>query len=191
MQVGTTSSVPLNLVSSVALTNLSFSVVYPASRFTNWVEAVSNSAIGTTIVQTVAGPKTQFGFEAQPGQTFQAPALIGAIYFTALPGDSGFVPLGIANVAATEQGGALAGNTSGQGGQVVLIGPQPLLEAWIGSNSTRMITIYGNPGTNYQLAYATNLVVPDWQPVWTVPMTNLFESLPINQAAPQIFYRAQ
>src|SRR5208283_4731511 len=148
-------------------------------------------AIGTTIVQTVAGPEIQFGFEAQPGQAFQAPALIGAIYFTALPGDSGFVPLGIANVAATEQGGALAGNTSGQGGQVVLIGPQPLLVAWTGPNSTRMITLYGNPGTNYQLTCATNLGAPDWQPAFTVPMTNLVESLPVNQTAPQIFYRAQ
>jgi hypothetical protein len=191
MQVGTTSSVPLTLVSSVALTNLSFAVVYPANRFTNWAVAVSNTAIGTTIVQTVTGPETQFTFEAQPGQTFQAPALIAAIYFAALPGDSGFVPLGIANVAATEQSGARAGNASGQGGRVVVIGPEPLLEAWSGSNSTRMLTIYGNPGTNYHLAYSTNLVVPDWQPVLTVPMTNLFESLPVDQTARQIFYRAQ
>ena len=55
MQTGTTSSVPLTLLSSVALTNLSFTVVYPASRFTNWAVAVSNTAIGTTIVQTVNG----------------------------------------------------------------------------------------------------------------------------------------
>jgi hypothetical protein len=191
MQVGTTSSVSLNLVSSVALTNLSFAVVYPANRFTNWMVAVSNNAIGTTIVQTVTGPETLFGFKARPGQAFQSPSLIGEIYFAALPGDSGFVPLGIANVAATEQSGALAGNTSGQGGRVVLIGPEPLLEAWMASNSTRMVTIYGNPGTNYQLAYSTNLTVPNWQPAFSVPMTNLLESVSIDQTAPQIFYRAQ
>jgi hypothetical protein len=66
-----------------------------------------------------------------------------------------------------------------------------LLAPWLASNSTRMITLYGNPGTNYQLAYSTNLAVPDWQSVLTVPMTNLVESFPVNQAAAQIYYRAQ
>ena len=190
MQTGTTSSVPLTLISSVGLTNLSFAVVYPASRFTNWVVAVSNSAIGTTIVQSVSGAETLFDFEASPGESFQAPAVVGALYFTALSGPSGFVPLGVSNVTGTEQGGTLAGNISGQGGLVVLIGPQPLLDAWK-SNSTRMITIYGNPGTNYQLSSSTTLAAPNWQPAFTVPMTNLFESVPVDQTAPRIFYRAQ
>jgi hypothetical protein len=191
MQTGTTSSVPITLISSLALTNLSFGVVYPASRFTNWVVALSNSAIGTTIVQPISGTETWIDFEANPGESFQAPANIGALYFAALPGLSGFVPLGIANIAATEQGGVLAGNTNGQGGLVVLIGPQPLLDAWIGSNSTRMLTLYGNPGTNYQLLYNTNLVSTNWQALGSVLMTNLAEYLIINQTGPRVYIRAR
>jgi hypothetical protein len=54
-----------------------------------------------------------------------------------------------------------------------------------------MITIYGNPGTNYQLTYSTNLMLPNWQPAFSVPMTNLIESVPVDQTKPQIYYRAQ
>ena len=82
------------------------------------------------------------------------------------------------------------GNISGQPGIAMVIGPEPLLAAWK-SNSTRMITIYGNPGTNYQLSSSTSLGVPNWQPAFTVPMTNLFQSMPVDQTAPQSFFRAQ
>jgi hypothetical protein len=174
MQTGTTSSVPLTLISSVGLTNLSFAVVYPANRFTNWVVAVSNSAIGTTIIQTVSGAET----------------LIGAIYFVALPGLSGFVPLGIANIAATEQDGTLAGNASGQGGRVAVIGAEPLVEAWLGTNSQRMLTLYGNPAATYALGYRTNVLATNWQFACRTPMTNLFETFSADAKAPLLFYRA-
>ena len=143
-------------------------------------------------MQTVSGAETRFGFDAKSGQSFQAPANIGTLYFAALPGSSGFVPLGIEEVAATEQGGALAGNISGQGGQVVLIGPEPLLDAWMGSSSTRMLALYGNPGTNYQLLYNTNLLSTNWQVVESVLMTNLQQDFIItNGTGPRMYFRAR
>jgi len=57
-------------------------------------------------------------------------------------------------------------------------------------NSTRMLTRYGNPGSSYQLAYATNLLSPNWQAGLALLMTNLFEYLIPNQVAPQIYYRS-
>ncbi len=101
-----------------------------------------------------------------------------------------FVPLGVVNVAATEQGGAQAGNTFGQGGRVVVIGPEPLLEAWLGTNSKRMLTLYGNPGASYALGYRTNVLDTNWQFSWRTPMTNLYEAFAANATLPQVFYRA-
>ena len=191
MQIGTTSSVPVSVISTLGLTNLSFAVAYPTNRFTNWVMTVSNSAIGTALVQSLDPSQTLFSLAASNGQTITGPALLGSLSFKALPGDSAFVPLTPANVVGTKTEGSAVGNSSGQAGRVVVIGREPLLEAWMASNSTLMLTIYGNPGTNYQVAYSTNLTVPNWQPDFSVLMTNLFESVPVDQTAPQLFYRAQ
>jgi hypothetical protein len=191
MQVGQTNGVALTLLSSVGLTNLSWTLVCPSNRFGNFSFTFTNAGIATCAVQVLDSAHTFFSLGTQPGQTLQSPSQLGSIGFTALPGHSGFVPLVAANILGTKEDGTFVGNIEGQAGTVVVIGAETLLTAWVGSNSTRMLTIYGNPGTNYQLTYSTNLLVPNWQPAFTVPMTNLFESVPVDQAAPQIFYRAQ
>ena len=53
-----------------------------------------------------------------------------------------------------------------------------------------MLTLYGNPGSSYQIAYATNLLGTNWVPAWRVPMTNLFQTFVATQTFPQVFYRA-
>jgi hypothetical protein len=191
MQTGHTGSVAVTLLSSVGLTNLSWTLVCPSNRLTNFAFTFTNAEIATSMVQVLDSARTFFNVGAKPGQTLQSPSQLGSIVFTAPPGHSGFLPLVAADILGTKDDGTFAGNIGSQPGIVVLIGPEPLLSAWIASDLTRMITIYGNPGTNYHLAYSTNLVAPDWQPAITVPMTNLFESIPVNQTAPQIFYRAQ
>ena len=191
MQVGQTSSVAVTLLSTVGLTNLSWTLVCPSNRFNNFAFTFTNAEIATSMVQVLDSARTFFNLGTKPGQTLQSPSQLGSMSFTALPGHSGFLPLVAANILGTKDDGTSAGNISGQPGTVVVIGLEPLLAAWMASNSTRMLTIYGNPGTNYQLTYSTNLMVPNWQPAFTVPMTNLFKSVPVDQTAPQIFYRAQ
>ena len=82
------------------------------------------------------------------------------------------------------------GNTFGLGGRVVVIGTRPLLEAGLGSNSQRMLTLYGNPGASYQMAYSTNLLTTNWAPVWQGTMTNVSEVFQADQTPSQLFYRA-
>src|SRR5208283_2270579 len=117
--------------------------------------------------------------------------LLGSLAFQALPASSAFVPLVVSNVVGLKSDGTPVGNSGGISGRVVVIGLQPLLEAWLGSNSTRMLTLYGNPGTNYQLMFSTNLSSTNWQIGLNLTMTNLLEYFPVDQTAPQIFYRAQ
>ena len=190
MQAGTTSSVPVNLLTSVALTNLSFTLVYPPDRFTNWFVAISNSAIGAAAVQDLNPTQTLFNFGSPLGQAIQGPTLIGSIYFSALPGQSAFLPLEVTGIIGSNLDGSADGDTFGQGGRVVVIGPEPLLAVPFGSNSTSLLILYGNPGTNYQVLFSTNLLSTNWQVQWSVTMTNLIQYLPVNQTVPQIFYRA-
>jgi hypothetical protein len=100
------------------------------------------------------------------------------------------VPLGIANIQGTKSDGTPVGNTFGLGGSVVVIERQPLLEAWLATNQQRMLTLYGNPGASYQVAYNTNLLGTNWAPVWHFPMTNLSQVLQADQTPSQLFYRA-
>jgi len=191
MQVGTTSSVPVSVISPLGLTNLSFIVAYPASRFTNWVLISSNTAIGASFVQMLDPSRTTVNLSATSGQTVTGPSVLGSLSFAALPGSSAFVPLFVTNVLGLKTDGTPVGNSSGQPGQVIVIGLQPLLEESLDTNATRILTIYGNPGSNYQLFSNTNLDLTNWPPAGIILLTNLQQNINPNQTAPQIYYRAQ
>jgi hypothetical protein len=191
MQTGHTGSVGVTLLSTVGLTNLSWTLVCPSNRFSNFAFTFTNAEIATSVVQVLDPARTLFNLEVKPGQTLQSPSQLGSIVFSAPPGHSGFLPVVAADILGIKDDGTSAGNIGSQPGTVVLIGFEPMLAAWAAADSTRMITIYGNPGTNYQLTYSTNLMLPNWQPAFSVPMTNLIESVPVDQTKPQIYYRAQ
>jgi hypothetical protein len=186
MQVGTTSGVPVTLVSSLELTNLNWILSNPFGRFTNWVFASSNATIAN-----VSSSQTFFNLNAVPGQTLQTPSLLGTIYFEALPGPSAVLSLVASNILGTALGGSVEGNIASDPARVVIIGAQPLLKPVLGSNSTRLLILYDNPGTNYLLMVSTNLSSTNWLNSSSGTVTNLMQYIPVNPTAPVIFYRAQ
>jgi CARDB/Divergent InlB B-repeat domain/Bacterial Ig-like domain len=191
MQAGATSSVPVSLVSSAALTNLSFGLVYPTNRFTGWSFVPSNSAISSVLVQSDSASQTRFTLGVTNGRTLQGQVMLGSIGFAALPGPSAFLSLMVTNIAGTATDGTAVGNGSGQSGRVVLIGPQPLLEAGLGGRNSRTLTLYGNPGSSYAIQWETNVLAGSWTTGWRVPMTNLLEKFTsVGEDGPIEFYRA-
>jgi hypothetical protein len=72
---------------------------------------------------------------------------------------------------------------------VVVLGVAPLLGAAVGPNSTQFVTLYGNPGTNFQIQCVTNLLSTNWQTVWDVTLTNLAQTFSTNSSASSIFFR--
>ena len=191
MQVLQSSSVPVTLLSSVGMTNMSFSLASPGNRFTNWTITTSNTSIASATVHTVGSSAPVFTLVTQPGQTLQSPSLLGTIGFTARPGDSAFVPLAASNIVGRVSGGGTVGNVTSLPGQVIVIGLHPLLAASRAGASTRILTLFGNPGSNYQMAFTTNLWTTNWQAGASMLMTNLQQNLNVNQSTPQIFFRIQ
>ena len=110
------------------------------------------------------------------------------MFISPFPGPSAFLALVGSNILGTKMDGSVAGNVLSQPGRIVVIGPEPLLEPQVGPNSTRLLTLYGNPGTNYQFLVSTNLASTNWQSGWSGTITNLLESIPVDQTAPQIFH---
>lgn len=68
----------------------------------------------------------------------------------------------------------------------------PVLDAILGTNQTRTLLGYGQPGRQYTVLSKTNLsnVVP-WTPVQTYTLTNSFQSLAVPGSNNIIFYRLQ
>ena len=190
VQIGQTSSVPVNLLSTVALTNLNFTLTFPTNRFTNWVITASNVVVGTSTLQTLTFSNLQIGFGTKSGQVMQGPAFAGNIRFGALSNSSAFVPLVISGVQGTKSDGTPVGNTFGVSGRIVVLATEPLLEAWMTTNRNRMMTIYGNPGASYLINYNTNLAKTNWYFGWRLPQTNLAQSYEASEVFQQVYYRA-
>jgi hypothetical protein len=192
VQSGQFAFVPVSLSSTAALTNLTFTLVYPASRFTNWTLAASNAAIGQTSVQGLNLSETEFNLAAASGQTFKDSSLLGAIGTTTLPGPSLVALLQLTNIVATASNGAIISNVLGQPGQIIVVGTQPILQGPLGANGAFTLAVYGNPGSSYEISYTTNLDDSSpWIPLERIALTNLFQAIALPIATNQMeFFRA-
>jgi hypothetical protein len=142
------------------------------------------------MVQTIDPSQTLFTLGVKYGQTLPGPALIGSASFKASPGESGFVPLDVNSGVGAKADGTIVGNASENPGWVVVIGAQPLLEAWLSTNQYRMLILYGNPSASYQMGYRTNLPGTNWHPVRRILLTNMVETFAADEKTPLLFYRA-
>jgi hypothetical protein len=189
-QVGTQGNLPVTVFSSAGVTNLSFVLSYPSNRLGNWTIASSNNAVATAGVVPVDGARALIQVSAASGQTLQGSALLGTLSFVPSNGPSAFLPLSVTNTAAIRTGNTAINSVVGMAGRVVAIGAEPLLEAVPGNAGVPQLTVFGNPGANYQVLTSTNISGP-WVPTWQVSMTNLYQSFNLSTPVPQVFYRAQ
>jgi hypothetical protein len=197
VQIGRTSCVPVTVLSSVGLTNLSFVLNTAPDRFTNWTIVGLDSTIGQTGVFPLDNANTRLAFAAQPGQNFLGPLQICSICASTMPGPSAFVSLSPTDLVGTNTVGLPMGNASGQSGRMVIIGREPLLEATLSAGSQRQLTLYGNPNSSYAIGSRTNLTglalqpgATNWPVAWRVPMTNLWQTFAPDQNPPQLYYQA-
>ena len=101
------------------------------------------------------------------------------------------MPLQGDGIIATKTDGTVVTNMTLRPGRVVIIGPEPLVEA-SRSGGNLALNLYGRPGASFQVEWTTNLSNPAaWQNGPRVPMTNLFRTFEgISLSAPITFYRA-
>ena len=194
VQIGHSTCVPVNFLTTASLTNLSFSILTLPDRLTNWAVNPVDGAIVQAAVQAPATFQPQFNFASQPGQVLQGLSLLAYICVDALDGgQSAFAPLTIGNIVATKTDGTTVAPVFANDGELVLIEGEPLLEA---KPSTKGIgpqfILYGNPGTNYFIQYATSLASPiAWSPLTNFTLTGLQTNFPqASPADPMEFFRA-
>jgi hypothetical protein len=93
-------------------------------------------------------------------------------------GNWALAPLIVTNIAATASNGAPAGPDFGQSGSLLLIAAQPSLQASVANGSALVLTLYGNPGSNYTVVTATNLAPPiTWTVLTNLTLTNAVQAI--------------
>ena len=193
LQAGVNATIPIITFSGFDAAACSFSLTYPSNRLagfglanlpaqTAWTSVESNSPTSLTVRMAVTN---------QPIRGLGE--LCGLVVLAASNPATAFAPLSMPSVTATNASGSFSTNGPGEGLQLLFLGREPLVDAWLDTNRQRTLTLYGNPGSNYTIQSATNLPAGGtWQTVtqhWR--LTNQCQQLsPPTNSAQAIFYRA-
>ena len=213
LQAGDNGRVPVNLIASVPLTNLSMTVETATNRLINFSlepivpEICANSLvfIGTNAPPHPDPLPLDGGDGGENGRYLLTLAtcpdqfLIGTqhvawLNFTAATGQSSaFVSLKLDNGVGRQPDGTEVRNFAPQAGRVVVVGEEPLLEAILASNRQPALILYGRPGPDYVIEgkprWDTSL---PWQVAWEGTQTNLFLQIqPIGGTNRMMFFRAR
>ena len=204
LRAGDSGRVPVNLISSVALTNLSMTVETLAGRLTNFIiEAIVPEICSATITTTTnVSPLPPGGgdgeFHALTLGACVDQFLIGTqqvawLDFTAVSNQSSaFVPLLLDNTVGRQLDGSEVRNFAPQAGRVVVVSQEPLLEAYLNTNRQPEVLLYGLPGRSFAVQTTTNLDAPvAWRSLAQVTMTNLWQPVPgLAETNRMSFFRA-
>jgi hypothetical protein len=185
--------VPLNLLSTVQLTNLVFTVQYPLNVLTNWGLTNALSLVSTGHVAQLSAVASQVSLAGLGGLIPAGPQAVSELSFTTISNlHSTIVPLQVLNASAVTAQGQLVTNIDIQVSPLVLIGLEPLLQGGLATNGTRLLTLYGKPGSSYAVEWSTNLVAATpWQLGWRTPLTNVSQLFTgVGTDGPNEFYRA-
>jgi hypothetical protein len=176
--VGSSTNIPIYLVSVVGLTNVSLEWLTPPHLFTNFsLQLVSTQICSSALTPLTNGVQIQFA--TCPGQWLTGSQLVAWLSFTLVTNQpSAFIYPGVAALQAAERNGHEVANFTPGAGRIVAVGEQPLLECVLTNTLQPWLVLYGKLGTNYNLLWRTNVMQLAWQPfVTNLTMTNL--SLPI------------
>jgi hypothetical protein len=205
LQAGDSGRVPVQLISSVPLTNLSMTVGTAPGRLTNqWVEPIVPEICASALTSAATPhprPLLDRGGEAEAYDlsltTCSNQFLIGTqqvawLHFTTISNQSSaFVALHLDNIVGFQADGTPVRNFAAQSGHLVIIGAEPLLEAFIGANRQPTLILYGQPARNYVVETATGVLGP-WTPDQSIHLTDtLWTPLTLPANRPQQFYRAK
>ncbi|HXR06721.1 MAG TPA: hypothetical protein VN765_05290, partial [Candidatus Acidoferrum sp.] len=185
--------IPIQLNAGTSLTNVQFVLNLPTEEFTTFFVEDDPSLVGSTLFRFLSPTSLQIGFTAVAGQTFLGSEQIGQLSFLTVSNqNSSFVQLAPQSLQGFNADGSSPANFQAAAGRLVIIGPQPLLEATRTTHGARNLVLYGIPGDSYQVQYSVDLAHPDvWTNLVRVAMTNLSAEISnLDRRQPAIFYRA-
>jgi hypothetical protein len=184
LAVGDTGRVPINLITSVPLTNLTMRLLLPEGHLTQPSLQPIVSEICASGVQFITNGQYLLSFATCANQSLIGTQQVAWLNFTASSNQSSaFVPLNLDQITGHQPNGSAVANFAPQAGRVVIVGVEPLLEAVADPSRQVIITLYAAVNSTNDLTTAAGLSAPiSWLPWQQVVMTNLFSDFPV--AAP-------
>ncbi|MCC6820107.1 MAG: hypothetical protein IT579_05185, partial [Verrucomicrobia subdivision 3 bacterium] len=193
VRAGDRVSVPVELLATVALSNVVFQATYPAERFTNATLLINPQQVAAAPLFHQPGTGLlEVSLEFQTNHTLRLSTNAATLGFTTFSNQSSaFVWLTLPDVAAQRFDGSVVTNAYGLSGRVVVVGEEPLLEALRAPSNQVLLLQYAPPNSSIELQWTTNVAGGGWQPLPPVTQTNLVqEAGQFTPSAPALFFRA-
>jgi hypothetical protein len=196
MALGQTNTVPITVVASAPITNLSFVLDLPSNRVSNVSVSGLMPAIAT-VTQTPAGAvHSTISIKAVAGQYIVGTNVIAQVTFTATTGHpSMFAILQVSLPNATQSGGLSMPGNFGMNGEAIMIGAESLLRPILKTNGQRDMVLYGPANNKFTVESCAN---PNGTGGWTSELTSSTMSTNLTQTFPNFttntgvrYYRAR
>lgn len=168
---------PLSLVSSVGLTNISFILNIPPDRLTNLFVSASEPQLMNPSFVPIDAARARVTLATLPGFALIGTQEVAEVCFNTVPGQlSGIVELAITDVTARRADGTRTSNVVATAGRVVVVGDRPVLQV-TGTNQNRLLLdLHAQPGTAFDLQTSATLSGP-WSNALRLNITNKSESV--------------
>lgn len=189
VQTGQSASLPVTLVSSDDTTNIAFTVNWSGDQLLNPTLTFNAPVAGGTLINQ--GTNLLVQVWTANGEALTGSNQIAQINFQAAASQpSAFISVPVSAMVATKADGSTFANINSEAGEVVVVGINPLLRPQSDANQNRTLTLYANPGINYQLQQSTDLSSPaNWQPLQEYQPTSVQQTVNLDSANPVVFYR--
>ena len=195
MRGGENARVPVRLISTVPLANLSMTLEAPERRVTNlWVEPLLAEICGSGLTGLAETTNLHsLSFTTCSNLFLLGTQQVAWLHFTAVSNQtSAFVNLNLDNAVGIQPNGTEVRNFAPQSGRLVIIGEEPLLELLFGTNGYPALVLYGKPAWNCDMETRPRLdSATPWQLYQQTVLEDLFQSFDLAPATNSVrFFRA-
>ena len=147
---------PLNLYSTLDVTNLAFTLETDGQRLTNLTIAASGPEVLSVQATEVSAGRLAVTLRLDPALRTAASRMIASLGLTATTNQgSGIVPVALSQLQAQRAEGEFVTTTATIAGRVIVVEREPVL--LLSGAPSPVLTLYGRSGRNYALLAATNL----------------------------------
>ena len=193
VRAGDTVSVPMELLTTVPLSNVVIQATYPAERFTNATLLINpRQVVANPLFNQPGTGLLDVGLEFQTNHPLRLATNVATLSFTTFSNQSSaFVWLTLPAVAGWRADDSAVTNAYGLPGRVVVVGEEPLLEALRTPSNQVLLLQYALPDNTIGLQWTTNVAGDGWQAYPAVIQTNLAqEGVTFTPSLPALFFRA-
>jgi hypothetical protein len=186
---GQSGCVPLRLLSTATLTNLSFTLGIPPGRLSNLSVSPGVPQVAQAQLVPINASNAQIILSAGPGSVLTGTQTLASVCFDTSPAQPSFVAQLVPDeaLAQASDGRSLTGFALFPG-RLVVVATQPVIEAAAYGTNQLQLTLYGRPALRYSVESTADLRGP-WSLVASLTLTNETQtiSFPIQGTGARFF----